>query len=356
MRRLLRSPPQASRSPSQHRRLRRPGPPRPPCASTSSGSRPGETKIAYLLTATAQPGAAFLVVDSSGDIAFSGLAGAKPRSLEQALRRRPAARPQRSHNARHVPHRGRGAADGDLSPVSRRRRGRALPRPGRRHRLLLPGPARRRRRRPRPAPAQAGAPQRSRAELVRLAALRERRQRRDRRQRAHPARRPTRGSRGRVAGRRRLHQVHAHDRLCRHAAVRIERALGGSSPRDARSRGPLRAALAGQGLGSQRRRARPPGRHRLGQQGGHVQRRSRRLAPARARRRAHRRGQPLPDAAPGVPRQRSRHPAPAQPRRPRERSLRARRAARRRAATPRGPGASSRSPRGIFARGARRAT
>ena len=39
------------------------------------GFSPGETKIAYLLTATAQPGAAFLVVDSSGDIAFSGLAG-----------------------------------------------------------------------------------------------------------------------------------------------------------------------------------------------------------------------------------------------------------------------------------------
>jgi hypothetical protein len=40
------------------------------------GFSPGETKIAYLLTATAQPGAAFIVVDSSGDIAFSGLADA----------------------------------------------------------------------------------------------------------------------------------------------------------------------------------------------------------------------------------------------------------------------------------------
>ena len=49
---------------------------------------------------------------------------------------------------------------------------------------------------------------------------------------------------------------------------------------------------------------------------------------------------------PGLPRQRARHPAPAQPRRPRDRGLRARRAARRPPQRARGPGASSRSPRG----------
>src|SRR5258708_5801378 len=36
----------------------------------------GEAKVAYLLAASAHPGAAFTVVDASGNVAYSGLAGA----------------------------------------------------------------------------------------------------------------------------------------------------------------------------------------------------------------------------------------------------------------------------------------
>ena len=108
--------PQASRSPSQRRRLRLPGRPRRRCASTSSGSRPARRRSPTCSTPTAQPGAAVHGRRQLGGDRLQRARRCQPRSLEQALRRRPAARPERAHNARHVPHRGRGAAAATSPP------------------------------------------------------------------------------------------------------------------------------------------------------------------------------------------------------------------------------------------------
>ena len=149
-------------------------------------------------------------------------------------------------------------------------------------------------------------------------------------------RRPRR-RRGRLDRRRRLRQVHAHDRLRGRAAVRR----------------PPRARRARRRRRSSRRRASgshwldkawqddgehaPPGRHRLRQQGRHVQRRPRPVAAAGEGRRAHGRAPTATCAT--APSFRANAPgdaAPAQPRRPRRGRVRARRAARRRdAARPR---------------------
>ena len=84
-----RSSPPGSRSPSRRRPRQPPRRPRRPCASTSSASRRGEAKVAYLLAARRRiPAPPSRVVDASGTVVLSG-----------ARRRRAAAAGTRAYGA-----------------------------------------------------------------------------------------------------------------------------------------------------------------------------------------------------------------------------------------------------------------
>ena len=106
-----------------------------------------------------------------------------------------------------------------------------------------------------------------------------------------PDRRPGRPG-GRLVRRRRLHQVHAHDRVRGHAAARgTQRALGAGAPASARARDPLRARLAAARRGTSGAES-CTSRSGIGSgnQDGHVQRRPRPLAAAARRTTSYGRG------------------------------------------------------------------
>ena len=149
-------------------------------------------------------------------------------------------------------------------------------------------------------------------------------QRRDRRP-LPPAHRPPRRPLGRLVRRRRLHQVHAHDRVQRRPHV------SGAARAGRGERRPTSTAEARFGQDWLERAWDPrTGTMYLqvgigsGNTAGHVQRRPRPLAAARGGRHARRPREPVPALSPRVPRQRPGDTAAAEPRRADGRGVRAR--------------------------------
>ena len=135
--------------------------------------------------------------------------------------------------------------------------------------------------------------------------------------------------RGRLGRCRRLPQVHPLVGVQRRRPLHQRPAPRRAGAREPARRGAPRPGVAGQDVGRADRHPAHPGRHRLGQQAGHLRRRPRPVAAAAGRRPRHRPDAPLRRAPAGL-RRRARRPADQpQPRRPGVGGVRPRRPARR---------------------------
>ena len=253
---------------------------RPAVRVDQLGYAPGEHKVALPDRAAAPPARALHGHRFRAARGAHGPRGPQPGAVEPALPRRPAARPV---EAAHAGHATGSCAAGATSPRFRVADGLFAPRVGetvaffqaqRDGANVIAGPLHRRPAHLNDAHATVYAPPRydgPDSDVILGSSLK-----RDRRS----GRR-----RGRMDRRRRLREVHAHDRLRRDAPVRRAARARRCGTGDAGARGAVRARLARQGVAARREHA-PAGRHRLGQREGHLLRRPRPVAAAGEGRRA----------------------------------------------------------------------